>query len=474
MFNTKQTFQEGFISKHIWIVGLARSGMAAAKALTALGVQISVWDDSSQVLAQQAKLFCILSPADIANSKNKPDILLLSPGIASYGPACHASAIWANENNVPILCDVSLFCQLTSKATHIAITGTNGKSTLTAIVAHILQKCLPASKRVQFGGNIGNPCFELSILNDDDVYVLELSSYQLERMGKIAFDLGALINITPDHLDRHLNIDNYINAKKQVFLAKDSSKAKGFQFVAGIDTLESATLVDSITDNVIKVSVHGIAEDRIGVKEGILYDGNNAILELGDVAQLPGKHNAINLGCAWALVKQLGVSACAFVDTVRSFSPLLHRQCEIATVNDIRFVDDSKATNAEAAIHALRAWPNCYWIAGGQAKKEDYNRLLDCAVETVEKVYLIGSSQEMFSAMCIQKNINFMQCDTLERAVKQAFLDACQRDENKNVERANKINPVILLSPGAASFDQFDNFEARGKAFASLVNALKA
>ncbi|MEM7070587.1 MAG: UDP-N-acetylmuramoyl-L-alanine--D-glutamate ligase [Pseudomonadota bacterium] len=447
--------------KHIWVLGLARSGLECAKKMIQLGFNVSVWDDDSKK-RQACDGFNLLSPDQVSSIDQPPDCIVLSPGIASYGPEAHLAALWAKQNHITILCDVALFCMLYNKARLIAITGTNGKSTLASMIAHILDEL---GYEVALGGNIGTACFSLPILSDQGFYVFELSSYQLERMGDMTFDYSVITNITRDHIERHLTMENYIQAKSVAL--KGLGQKNAFIPVIGIDSQESLSLAKSFSNkgsnSVIEVSGKNVLKNGIGVKDHILFDDAKSILNLFDLPQLPGHHNASNIGCAWGVLKQIGVSSVGFKKALQNFKPLAHRQCKIAQYQNIVFIDDSKATNVEATLHALQAWPDCLWIVGGQGKNEDYKPLIDYALKYVHKAYLIGKMQGVLHDLMGEQKLLHICCSTLENAVEKAFIDAVKLQK----ERSRQIS--ILLSPAAASFDQFENFESRGKAFASLA-----
>ncbi|MEM7073161.1 MAG: UDP-N-acetylmuramoyl-L-alanine--D-glutamate ligase [Pseudomonadota bacterium] len=450
------TFPKEF--HHYWIVGLGRSGTALALALDRAGHRVSIWDDDPTRRASSGSAALpALDPDSASQLSSPPDVLILSPGIPHYGPNCHKAASFARQHHLPILCDIALFVMAGIQARTIMVTGTNGKSTLASMITDCLNQ---AGITAIAGGNIGQAVFNLPELDANGIYVLELSSYQLERMGKVRPDFASLITLTPDHLDRHGTMERYLAAKSILFDRPLPSHP-----VIGIDSSASLSFYQKLVQRqsgAIAVSGCSLPEDGIGVQDNRLISHGHQLATLQEFPQLPGAHHALGLGCCWGIVSQLGVTIAQFRQAMRQFQPLAHRQRLIATIGHIRFIDDSKATNAESAIHALRAWPDCLWIVGGRPKEEDYTPLARMAQNHVRKAYLIGEAEQSLSQLFARHDINYLRCGTLEQAVGAAFQDAA------SIQQAD-----ILLSPAAASFDQFRNFEERGKAFAALVRNLR-
>jgi UDP-N-acetylmuramoylalanine--D-glutamate ligase len=354
-------------------------------------------------------------------------------------PAPHPEAAWARDRGVPILTDAELLFQAVrgagSGAKFVGVTGTNGKSTTTALLAHILSLAGVANAA---GANLGPAALSLPLLPDDGVYVLEMSSYMLERIATLRFDVAAMLNLSPDHLDRHGDMAGYAAAKRHVFDRQDADCTA----VIGIDdalSREMARELESRPARVVKIS-------------GADFAGLQA-------RALPGAHNAQNAAAARAMATALGVDASAIAEGLRSYPGLPHRQAEIGEIDGVRFIDDSKATNADAASRAMACYDRFVWIAGGTAKDGGIDSLAPLFAR-VEKAFLIGRDAKNFAAVLGAHGVANDVVATLERAVPAAL--ACARATGTS---------TVLLSPAAASFDQFKSFEHRGEVFAALVKA---
>lgn len=441
------------------VVGLGKSGLSAARALREGGADVLVWDDrpAAREDAETAG-YHIGAPDAYDWAGNAPAALVLAPGIPLTHPKPHPAAQAASSHGIPILGEVELLYRACPQARYIGITGTNGKSTTTALIGHILDK---SGKPVETGGNLGTPSLDLAPLGSDGIYVLEMSSYQLDLTHTVSFDSAILLNVTADHLDRHGGMDGYIAAKKRIFRNQGPEAAA----IIGVDDAYCAVLADALEKDgrkVIRLSVKAPVQNGIYVESGKLIDataGNPiAVIDLGEAVALPGIHNAQNIAAAYAAARREGMAADAIKQAVLSFPGLAHRLETVTVENDIRFVNDSKATNAEATARALASFDRIYWIAGGREKEGGYD-VLSPYLPAVRKAFLIGEAAENMAA-ALSNSLEVEICGTLERAVEQATALAMA----EGVRGA-----AVLLSPACASFDQFPNFEVRGAAFAQAV-----
>ncbi len=404
------------------MVGLGKAGLPAAMALREMGAEVFVWDDKAPAPAG----FSVAPPWEISGAV---DALVLSPGIPHKLPKPHAAALWAGEHGVPILTDAELLFRAVrasgSAARFAGITGTNGKSTTTALLAHILTV---AGVPNAAGANLGPAALALPLLPGDGVYVLEMSSYMLERLATLRFDVAAMLNLSPDHLDRHGDMAGYAAAKCQIFARQDESCTA----VVGVDDDWSRKIAESLPH-----------ARRI----------SGADFAVGPARALPGKHNAQNAAAASAMARALGVPETAIAAGIASYPGLPHRQQLVAERAGVRFINDSKATNADAAACAMGCYDNFIWIAGGIGKEGGIEPLAPY-FSRIEKAFLIGRDAEVFARTLAAHGVAHEVVGTLEAAVPLAFVTGCE---------------VVLFSPAAASFDQFPNFEVRGERFSELA-----
>jgi UDP-N-acetylmuramoylalanine--D-glutamate ligase len=437
--------------KTVAVLGLGKSGISTLRALESAGANVLAWDDKSD-----RNDLVDLTKADWSQI----DLLVMSPGIPHTYPKAHPVADLARAHNVDIVCDVELLIQAQPQAQYVAITGTNGKSTTTALIAHILEIC---GFTVEVGGTLGIPVLDLAPLEEEGIYVLEMSSYQLERTPSLCADVAVWMNISPDHLDRHGGLEGYIAAKKNIFA---NQTAEQFA-VIGVDDPHSQTVYeqkDLTAAKRIAISAEGPVEDGVFSDEDILIDEafsaeGAQVMDLSSIKTLQGRHNQQNAAAAYACAMALGGAPEWIVRGIASFPGLEHRQENVTTLNGVRFINDSKATNADAAAKALSAYENIYWIAGGQAKEGGIDDLKD-KLGNVTKAYLIGEAEDRF-AQTLDSILDYTRCQTLEKAVAAAYSDA------------KKTQGVVLLSPACASWDQFTSFEARGTAFKDIVHHLE-
>lgn len=447
------------------VLGLGRSGRTAALALQASGHPVWAWDDSESARASAAaEGVSLQDPAacDLAQA----EALVLSPGIPHTFPQPHPLAARARALDVPIVGDIDLLFRAQPQATYIGITGTNGKSTTTALIGHVLTA---AGADVRVGGNLGPPALGFAPMNAKSICVLEVSSYQLELTPHLVFNLAVMLNISPDHLGRHGGIDGYIAAKRHIFDAPPA----GAVAVIGVDDAACRTICTELAQQgdhrVLVVS----GERRVGggayVEDRLLFDAidfdGKAVADLEEARALPGAHNGQNAAAAYAVARALGIDTELAVQAILDFPGLPHRQERIAVVGGVAYVNDSKATNGDAAVRALLSYQGIHWIAGGRPKEDGLSATLS-VLDRVRHVYLIGEAEAAFAAE-LEGRVPYTRCGTLSQAFAAAHT-AAEADVRSGVVAES----VVLLSPACASFDQFRDFEARGDAFRRLVEEI--
>ena len=448
-----------YAGKNVGVFGLGKAGQAAVTSLLAGGAAVWAWDDRNISLTSQERL-------SLAHYADWPwmemEALVLSPGVPLTHPEPHPVVEAARSVQCPVPGEVELLCQACPQATYIGVTGTNGKSTTTALIGHILQE---TGHHVQVGGNLGIPALALEPLGKDGIYVLEMSSYQLDLIDQTRFHIACWLNLTPDHLDRHGTIAGYKRAKMRIF----AQQRQGDTAIIGLDDPDSKAVVQELTARnqarVIAVSVTGEASNGIEVNAGILEDHThpeNISLNLQHCRNLRGSHNGQNAAVAYAVARCVDIRPEQIQAACESFTGLAHRMEWIGEYDGITYVNDSKATNAEATAKALASYgpdENLYWIAGGRAKAGGI-RPLEAYFPHIRHAFLIGEAETLF-ADTLEGRLAYSRCGTLEEAVRQASAMA-------------QSPSVILLSPAAASFDQWESFEARGNAFRSYVQDRQA
>jgi len=446
-----------FPGARIAVVGLGRAGLPAAQRLAAWGAEVTVWDDKPD--ARAAAEAAGLTLKDLAAGPFRADALLLSPGIPHHLPAPHPAAQAASAAGAPILCDVEFLYRAVlashSRARFVGVTGTNGKSTTTALIHHILQG---AGMACEVGGNLGPAALDLNILGSEGVYTLEMSSYMLERIATLRFNVAVMLNLSPDHLDRHGNMAGYAAAKARIF----ARQAPDDVAVLGQDDAMTAQLGAGLAARMVPIS--GLTPQPGGVwAEGrMLRDDTGSLLDLAEAAALPGVHNAQNAAAAAAACIALGVTRADIARGIASYSGLPHRQEIVAQAKGVVFVNDSKATNADSAARALASYERVIWIAGGIAKEGGISPLAPF-FPRIAKAFLIGRDAPAMAATLREAGVAHEIIGTLEAAVPAAAQAAFAGTA-----------PVVLLSPAAASFDQFSGFDARGDRFRELAQALVA
>jgi UDP-N-acetylmuramoylalanine--D-glutamate ligase len=450
-----------YSGRTVAVFGLARSGLAAVRALKAGGAEVLAWD-TKDALCETARQ----AGAKIAAWSEWPwdrlACVILSPGVPLTHPKPHDVVLRAREWDVEVIGETELFARTVTEAPVIAITGTNGKSTTTALIGHILKA---AGFDAQVGGNIGQPALALDEPGPKTIYVLEISSYQIDLSPGLAADVAVLSNITPDHIDRHGSLENYAAVKARLLT---QTKKNGLNAV-GVDDSLCAAIFTRITSNGgppgVGVSVGKVLGRGVFVLDGVLYDARSEpaakVMDLKAASHLPGVHNWQNAALAYAAVKPFVARTATIADAILSFPGLAHRIEDVGRIGKVRFVNDSKATNADAAERALVCFDDIWWIAGGRAKAGGIAPL-EPHFPRIRKAYLIGEAAGEFAAT-LEHKVDYDISGTLEAAVTAAARDAA---------KSNAVAPVVLLSPACASFDQFSDFEQRGDAFRALVAQL--
>ena len=452
---------KSYSGKRVAVMGLARSGQSAVVALKAGGADVIAWDDSGSKCKETESL-----GARIADLKEedftKIDALVLSPGIPHSYPKPHEVVEQAKKANTPVIGDIEIFATNYVKPRIIGITGTNGKSTTTSLIGHIL-KCAQIPHEV--GGNIGHPA--LSFENDINItyQVLELSSYQLELAPSLSCEIGVILNISPDHLDRHGDMSGYIKAKSKII---EGLANKGTAII-GADDPDSCKLEEGLRQNNRKelsvqcVSGSHLPKNGVGIVDGCVVsnvnDEENIIVDLNGNITLPGAHNQQNAAAATAVALAIGISPDIIKAAILTFSGLSHRQELIGSFQNLIFVNDSKATNADATARALSCYDSIYWIAGGRAKQGGIESLGEY-FPNIKHAYLFGECAKEF-AETLKGKVGYTICDTIHNVFDIIL---------SHLYLAGHQYGVVLLSPAAASFDQFSSYEVRGNIFRSLVN----
>ena len=455
-----------YANRTVAVFGLARSGLEAVRALMAGGAEVLAFDDSEPRVAEardQGFPVADLHAADWS----KLDALVLSPGVPLTHPNPHWTVERAREAGVPVIGDTELFfaerARVAPDAPVVGITGTNGKSTTTALIGHLL---LMAGRTVSVGGNIGKAVLSLEPLSPERTYVLELSSYQIDLTPTLTPSVGVLLNVTPDHLDRHGSMENYAAIKARIGEAADKA-------VIAVDddwTTGTADRLEADGRSVTRVSATKPLDTGISVADGKVHLADHGaattIADLSKAPALRGRHNAQNAAVAAAVALALGLTTEEIAAGLASFPGLAHRMEQVGRVGKVLFVNDSKATNADAAARSLASFQAIHWIAGGRAKSGGIEPLRDY-FSRIRRAYLIGEAAGSFAAT-LGDAVAHEICGDLDRAVQAAARNA----EREDVTEDGAAEPVVLLAPACASFDQFPDFEARGEAFRDAVTRL--
>jgi len=453
-----------FAGKKVALFGLGASGLASASALLGGGADVVAFDDSDQTIDKARAAGIPVS--DLRHIDwSRIAALVLAPGVPLTHPAPHWTVGLARNAAVEVIGDIELFCRERRRtapdAPFIAITGTNGKSTTTALVAHLLTA---ANYDAQLGGNIGTAILSLLPPAPGRVHVIECSSFQIDLSPSLDPSIGILLNVTEDHLDRHGTLANYAAIKERLVAGvQDNGTA-----IVGVDDNWCQAVADRIGragKRIERVSVRRPLSDGFYVEADQVMRAAggtaHAAVHIGGIGSLRGLHNAQNAACATAAGLALGLSADAVQEALVSFPGLAHRMEQVGHKDKVLFVNDSKATNADAAARALASFADIFWIAGGKAKTGGITSLAGY-FPRIRKAYLVGEAAGEFAGT-LQNKVPFVVAGTLERAVELAARDAAA---------SGATEPVVLLSPACASYDQYRNFELRGAAFRDAVLAL--
>ncbi len=453
-----------FAGKTVAVFGLGGSGLASCHALRAGGAKVVAGDDSAEKLAEAARARFVTADLRTISWANFA-ALVLTPGAPLTHPTPHWSVLTARAAGVEVIGDIELFCRERRRyapdAPFVAITGTNGKSTTTALIAHLMRV---AGYDTQMGGNIGTAILSLEPPRRGRVHVIEMSSYQIDLTPSLDPSVGILLNVSEDHIDRHGTLANYAAVKERLVAGVQPEGTA----IVGVDDIFSRNTADRIEQagkRVVRVSVKNPLASGIYVeRETILRASGGArseIARIGGIGSLRGLHNAQNAACAAASALAMDVSLDVLQAGLRSFPGLTHRMEQVGRCGHVLFVNDSKGTNADAAAHALSSFADIFWIAGGKPKQGGITGLVEY-FPRIRKAYLIGEAAEEF-AKTLGDRVPHEISETLDVAVEHAARDA---------DASGLADPVVLLSPACASFDQYRNFEIRGAKFRDLVTGL--
>ena len=445
--------------KTVAVLGLGRSGVAAARALAAGGARVLAWDDDPA--RRRGAEVRALPLADLGSADfTGVAALVPSPGVPLTHPAPHPVVARARKAGCEVVGDIDLFADARAGAAVVGVTGTNGKSTTTALIGHLLQAC---ARPAAVGGNLGPPALDLPALDRSGVYVLELSSFQIDLAPSLACDVAVLLNLSPDHLDRHGGMAGYAAVKKRLLLQQSTTATA----IVGVDDAHAKAVFAEVRSarrqRVIPIGVGRVLEGGVYVLDGVVHDATGTATvshELAGIESLLGVHNWQNAAAAIAVVSALGMAVEPAMRALAAFPGLPHRLEPVATVEGVRFVNDSKATNADAAARALATFDNIHWIAGGIAKAGGI-AALDPYFGRIAHAYLIGDAAAQFAAT-LGERVPHSACGDLDSALAAAFAGA----------RAGPDGAVVLLSPACASFDQWPDYAARGDDFRDRVDGL--
>jgi len=455
-------FVQSLNGKPVAVFGLGVSGLATAKALMAAKANIAAWDDDEEKRAAAYKNHVPLLDFTVSGLAGYA-ALILSPGIPLKFPEPHCAAQIANDAGVEIIGDLEILHRLGHGIETIGVTGTNGKSTTSALIAHILKE---TKIDTMLGGNIGKPVLEQTLPKKGGAIVLEISSYQMDLSPSFRPDISVLLNISPDHLERHGGMDGYVASKEKIF--EGSGVA-----VCGIDEAPTQHIYDKVvaagTRRVIPVSIKKEIKGGVYAKDGLLMDWQGEevqeIANISNVASLPGVHNQQNICAAYAVCRAIGINAGEIIDHIKTYPGLPHRQQLVRVINGVGYINDSKATNGDSAARAIACYNNIYLIAGGRPKEGGLT-MMEPLLDRIHHVFLIGEAMDDFAKWLESVGKPCTRSHSLDVAVLEAH----------KMAQAGRGEPggagTVLLSPACASWDQFRSFEHRGEVFTSLVNAL--
>ncbi|MFL2798532.1 MAG: UDP-N-acetylmuramoyl-L-alanine--D-glutamate ligase [Paracoccaceae bacterium] len=452
-----------YTNKVVLILGFGRTGTSLAAALIASGSKVWIWDDDPAVLlSAEQNGFKVFNP-----KKDKLwstiDLLLVSPGISTLNSTAHKFVLKARSLEIFVDNDIGLFFRIlrstkrrfTIPPTIIAITGSNGKSTTASLIHHIL---FQSGMKSQIAGNIGKGVFELKPLQNQEIVVLELSSYQLESASYLSPDIAVFTNFSPDHLERHGGLKGYFEAKKRLFQEGLPSAS-----IINTNSVEGKELF-LINEQLSKTC--SVSSQKNQHFQSIQYGNKNLSARsngkkkfsanLAQIKNLPGSHNHENISLAYACCRAVGLDNISIMEAVKSFEGLPHRLQHVRVKAGVTYINDSKATNIDSVVKALCAFNNIHWICGGQEKAGSMG-LLRQNSKSIKRAYIIGKNPKRFASKIGE--IPYILCGSMQDAVKYAGDTAVLGD-------------TVLLSPGAASFDQYEDFEKRGEHFVKLVKEL--
>ena len=449
------------LGKSVAVLGLGKSGMSVVRELRRRGVHIIAWDDKENLRLEALRL-----GAEVRNLEGLEwggvEFLVLSPSISHKNPIYRE----AEASGARIISDIELFVASNTKSHYIGITGTNGKSTTAALITHILKS---AGMTAEIGGNFGVAVFDLPALGADGWYVLELSSYQLELVPSLDLDIAAFSNVTPDHMDHHGSMQEYVKAKTNIF---KRARKRRYTNVVAVDDEYTKKIFAGLKKDPRATNIPVSFDHRVaGVwanKDGILMDEGREVMDLSSLGNLRGRHNWQNIALAFAAARAAGVAEKKIAHAVGTFKTLEHRLEKVGELSGVEFVNDSKATNAESAGWALGAYDEIYWIIGGRKKEGGIGALAPKLKEGMVRAALaIGECEKEFYA-ATKNLVDSYKCGRLEKAVRKAHKLAL-----RDLKKGRVKKPVILLSPAAASFDQYSCFEERGRHFAKIFREMK-
>lgn len=457
----------GHKNKAVGVFGLGVSGIATCEALVASGARVFTWDESAAARDKTSSTeYFAEHPKKWPWGELKA--VIVSPGVPLTHPKPHAIVRKAQAEKIPVFGDTELFAMAINalpdakRPRVVTVTGSNGKSTTTALIGHILKE---TGHEVHVGGNIGEAVLSLPAPEKDAVYVLEMSSFQLDLTHSLRADAAVFLNLSPDHIERHGDVAGYLTAKKRIFLNQQADDAAVIcvddDYTQGV----CAELMAEGGRKVMPVSGCGVLGSGVFSLDGKLHynlDGKTCLAgDLSDARNLRGPHNHQNTAAALAVAIHFGVSPALVIRAAERFESLAHRMEEVGRIGKVLFVNDSKATNAEAAARALSAFDDVFWIAGGRAKEGGLSAIMD-RLDNVRSAYLIGEAAESFEAQ-LGDRVKCIQCGDLQTAMLRAKEDASSSGYGA---------PAVLLSPACASYDQFKSFVERGDRFRDLVNEL--
>ncbi len=448
-----------FNGKKIGIFGLGKTGTGCLKALLNTNAQVTAWDNNKQRfldlkndISSDKKIYFsdVIDPIDV----KKLDFVIVSPGIPYKYPNPHKIFTICQKHNIPIVTDIDLLFKACPKANYIGITGTNGKSTTTSLTNHIIQS---NNYKSALGGNIGIPALNLpNFNNNNEHYILELSSYQLDLMLNYKFNIAALLSITPDHLDRYESFEDYKSAKLRIF---NNQKHNDFAIISLNNHINQDIynqLIIKRNQKIIPTSNQQLFKKGVSVIKDKLYDNyfENQAFNLDLPSSLIGVHNAENIAIAYTIAKVIKLNSKQIIRNFSTFIGLSHRMELFLKTEKLSFINDSKATNIASTKEALSSFKDIHWIAGGIFKERNLEGL-NSSLKEVRHCYLIGQDYEKFIPLLKKNKIPYSICNNLKNSIQ----------EIKNTVKSG----TILLSPCCASFDQWKNFEERGNAFKNLI-----